>query len=248
VAAANRVNVICIKWGTKYGPHYVNRLRSMVARHLSHPHRFVCFTDDAEGIDAEVEVHPLPEVRLPDGLPERGWGKLGTFHEGLAGLEGPTLFLDLDLVVVGSLDAFFEHPGEFLIIRDYKPFRKPSERYVGNSSVYRFEAGAWPGIIAEFQENFEAVRARFRNEQEYLSHYVHSRGKLTHWPDAWCRSFKRDCMWKGPLGFVLTPRIPEGARIIVFHGHPHPDEAIEGRSGSWKRALRPTPWVAEHWR
>jgi hypothetical protein len=240
------MNLICMKWGEKYGPHYVNRLRSMVARHLPFPHRFVCFTDDAKGLDPGIEVFPLPEVELPDGLPERGWRKLGTFHAGLAGLEGPTLFLDLDLVIVGDLTPFFEVPGEFLIIRDYKPFRR--DRYVGNSSVYRFEAGAWPGIIEEFQTHFESIRRRFRNEQEYLSHYVHSRGKLTHWPEAWCRSFKRDCMWKGPLGWFRVPRIPEGARIIVFHGHPHPDEAIEGRSGSWKRALRPTPWVAEHWR
>lgn len=246
------MNVICMKWGAKYGPEYVNRLRSMVARHLPHPHRFVCFTEDAKGLDDGVEVAPLPEVRLPDGLPERGWRKLGTFHSPLEGargpLEGPTLFLDLDVVVVGDLSPFFEVEGAFRIIRDYKPFRKPSERYVGNSSVYRFEAGAWPGIVADFQRDFETIRKRFRNEQEYLSHYVHSRGMLSHWPDAWCRSFKRDCMWKGPLGLFLVPRIPEGARVIVFHGHPHPDEAIAGRSGSWKRALRPTPWVAEHWR
>ena len=66
------MNVICMKWGSKFGAEYVNRLRSMVVRHLPHPHRFVCFTEDARGIDPAVEVAPLPEVRLPDGLPERG--------------------------------------------------------------------------------------------------------------------------------------------------------------------------------
>jgi hypothetical protein len=245
------MNVICMKWGAKYSPDYVNRLRSMVARHLPHPHRFVCFTGDAKGIDPAVEIAPLPGVHLPDGLPERGWRKLGTFHAPLPApggpLEGPTLFLDLDLVVVDDLSPFFEHPGEFLIIRDYKPLRSRKYRYVGNSSVYRFETGAWPGIISEFEANFEAIRKQFRNEQEYLSWHVHSRGKLTHWPSEWCPSFKRDCMWKGPMGLVRVPRIPDGARIIVFHGHPHPHEAIAGKSRSWKRALRPTPWVAKHW-
>jgi hypothetical protein len=28
------VNVLCIKWGRKYGPDYVNRLHNMVQRHL----------------------------------------------------------------------------------------------------------------------------------------------------------------------------------------------------------------------
>lgn len=241
-----RVNVICMKWGTKYDAVYVNRLASMVRRHLSRPHRFVCFTDDPRGLESGIERQPLPEVELPEGIPERGWRKLGTFQRGLAGLSGPTLFLDLDVVLVDGIDAFFEYPGEFCIIRDYRRFRR--ESYVGNSSVYRFEAGAWEGILEHFRAERDSIRTRFRNEQEYLSHYVHSRGKLKHWPREWCRSFKRDCMWKGPLGHFLVPRIPEGARIIVFHGHPHPDEAILGRSGSWKRAVRPTHWVAEHWR
>ena len=31
------LNVVCLKWGTKYGPEYVNRLYRMVARHLHRP-------------------------------------------------------------------------------------------------------------------------------------------------------------------------------------------------------------------
>ena len=42
-------NVICIKWGTKFGADYVNRLYRMVEKNLSIPHRFVCFTDNSEG-------------------------------------------------------------------------------------------------------------------------------------------------------------------------------------------------------
>ena len=246
MSMAPQANVICMKWGLKYSRDYVNRLASMVARHLDRPHRFVCFTDDPEGLDGGIQAEPLPELRLPPGSPERGWQKLGIFEPGLAGLQGPTLFLDLDIVIVDRLDPFFDFPGEVCIIQDYKPLR--IERYVGNSSVFRFEAGAWPGVIEHFRKCGDEVRRRFRNEQEYLSHYVHTRGKLTHWPRDWCPSFKRDCMWNGPLGLFLVPRIPTGARIIVFHGHPHPDEAMAGKSGSWKRAVRPTPWIAEHWR
>ena len=45
------VNVLCIKWGSKYGPDYVNRLHNMVRRHLHRPFRFVCLCDDRAGID-----------------------------------------------------------------------------------------------------------------------------------------------------------------------------------------------------
>ena len=46
--------VVCVKWGTKYDAAYVNRLHRAVARWLSTPHAFVCFTDDATAVDHEV--------------------------------------------------------------------------------------------------------------------------------------------------------------------------------------------------
>src|SRR5256885_215110 len=47
--------VICMKWGKKYGPEYVNRLYAMVRRHLKGDFRLVCLTDDGVGIRDEVE-------------------------------------------------------------------------------------------------------------------------------------------------------------------------------------------------
>jgi len=34
-ASSPQRHVICMKWGTKYGPEYVNRLYAMVRRHLT---------------------------------------------------------------------------------------------------------------------------------------------------------------------------------------------------------------------
>ena len=47
-------HIICMKWGTKYGPEYVNRLYAMVRRHLTGDFNMVCLTDDAKGIRSEV--------------------------------------------------------------------------------------------------------------------------------------------------------------------------------------------------
>jgi hypothetical protein len=54
---------VCWKWSkpgyrSTFGPNAVNTLRKMVARHYDAPHRFCCVTDDAEGLDPEVEVIP----------------------------------------------------------------------------------------------------------------------------------------------------------------------------------------------
>ena len=172
-ADASQRIVICMKWGTKYGPEYVNRLYAMVRRHLTGDFRMVCLTDDATGIRNEVECFPIPALDLPPGIPERGWTKLVSFAEDLYGLKGTALFLDVDVVVVGSLDGFFEVPGEFLVIHDYKrPWR-----ITGNSSVYRFELGAHPDVLRYFRTHVDEVRKEFRNEQAYLSDFLHQAGQ-----------------------------------------------------------------------
>ena len=104
-------HILCMKWGTKYGPEYVNRLYAMVRRHLSGDFNFVCLTDDTKGIRSEVQCFPIPPLalELAPGQVDRAWKKLTTFEENLYGLRGRALFIDLDVVIVGSLDAFFEY-------------------------------------------------------------------------------------------------------------------------------------------
>ncbi len=232
--------VVCMKWGTKYGPEYVRRLRAMAHRQILVPHRFICFTDDGSGLGDAVEVRPLPVVKFPPG-PERGWMKLGVFSPA-AQLTGPTLFLDLDLVLVGSIDAFFQHPGNFCIIRDWLR----GDRGVGNSSVFRFEGGQHESILRQFEADPQAVMGRVRNEQEYLSE---SAKPLTFWPEIWCRSFKRHCLSRFPGCYWRTPQQPRDVKIVVFHGFPKPEEAVRGATTKFGlRHARPTPWIAEHWR
>jgi hypothetical protein len=244
----DRVNVVCMKWGTFYGPHYVNRLRAMVRRHLARPHRFVCFTDDAQGLDADIESFDLPPIQVVEPWSMLGWRKLSLFNPQLADLAGTALFLDLDLVVVDALDPFFDHePGRFCIIHNWT---RPDQR-VGNSSVYRFEVGADSYVLERFHSQPHAHWVeRYRNSQTFLSDSVKD---LAFWPDAWCVSFKRHCLPGGWRNWIEPARLPEGARIVVFHGSPNPEDVLHGRwpeKNPWKRPfkrLRPVPWVAEHW-
>ncbi len=237
-------NIICMKWGTKFGPEYVNTLAGMVRRHLKIPHRFVCFTEDGNGLDPRIEVRPLPEMSLPGHLPERGWRKLSVFGEKLADLEGRALFLDLDVLILGDLEPFLTQPGEFLIVHEWG-FK---DKVIGNSSVFRFEIGKYPDVFSYFLQNREEIRKQHRNEQAYLSHFIHSKGILQYWPDEWCRSFKRHCMRSFPINYLLPPVQPEGAKIVVFHGNPNPDAARDGWVGKYGfRAVRPARWIAEHW-
>jgi len=241
-ASTGRV-ILCMKWGTKYGPEYVNRLYAMVRKHLPGEFRFVCLTDDGHGIHADVTCLPIPPLDLPPGIPERGWTKLTTFEADLHGLRGTALFLDLDVVIVDDITPFFELPGEFLIIHDWKrPWR-----VTGNSSVYRFELGAHADVLAKFRAEHEDVRRRLRNEQAFLSEVLHAQGRLSYWPADWCCSYKYHCIPRWPLSYWKVPVLPAGTRIVVFHGEVNPPDAIVGRRNRRGRRVRPAPWVAEHW-
>ncbi|XXQ54336.1 glycosyltransferase [Xenophilus aerolatus] len=243
-------HILCMKWGTKYGPHYVNRLYAMVRRHLSGDFKFVCLTDDATGVRPEVQCLPIPPlaIELAPGQRDGAWKKLTTFEADLHGLKGTALFLDLDVVVVGSLDDFFTQPGQFLIIHDYPRFWRFGERIVGNSSVYRFEIGAHADVLANFRAHTDAMRAKYRNEQDYLSHFLHAQGKLSYWPAAWCPSFKYHAIPAWPTNHWKPPFVPKGARIVIFHGEVNPPDALEGKRNKRFAHIEPATWVAEHWR
>ncbi len=237
------VNVICMKWGDKFPPLYVNRLYAMVNKNLTIPFRFVCFTENSDGIRKEVEIKPLPELDLPANIPERGWRKLTVFAKDFGNLSGTTLFLDLDVVIVDNIDELFKIDGEFLIVRDHKRRR----RNEGNSSVFRFEIGKYPEILDYFIKNFEKVRSEVRHEQAYLSKQMHRLGKLKFWPNSWTPSFKYHCAPNLLLSWFKAPTIPKDAKIIIFHGLPNPPEAIKGISGKWYRHIKPTPWIKDYW-
>lgn len=237
-----QVNVLCMKWGTKYPADYVNRLHRMVAKHLTVPFRFVCLTDDASGLNEGIDYFPIPDMPVDVSGPERGWTKILTFSSELYGLKGQALFLDLDLLIVDNIDELFTMPGDVLIIKDWL-----KRDGTGNSSVYRFEVGKHPDVLQEFIDRWPDVKKDFRNEQEFISAVLLRKGALTYWPETWCRSFKRHCMHPFPKSLFKDPRVPQGAKVVVFHGHPHPDEAIRGESGKWYRFMRPATWIQDYW-
>ena len=113
--------VICMKWGERYPAHFANRLYNMVRRNVTGDLRFVCFTDDKTGLLPEVEYQPLPPIT---GLPERWkwypWRKISLWQAGLGNLEGEVLFLDVDLIVTGNMDPFWDfNPGKMCIAENW---------------------------------------------------------------------------------------------------------------------------------
>ena len=101
------VNVVCVKYGTKYDANYVNQLYEGVRRHLVRKFVFHCFTDDAEGIAEGIVTHEL------EGFKGRGvagwWGKVRVFGD--RSIVGRCMYIDLDSVITGSLDDILDKCG-----------------------------------------------------------------------------------------------------------------------------------------
>lgn len=264
---------ICIKWGTMYGPEYVNRLYAGLARHTRAPFRLVCFTDDANGIRDEVETFPLPDLgcAVPTSGPGK-WSKLRLWGRELGDLAGPALFLDLDVVITGPMDRFFEYgaPDDVILARNWV---RPLER-LGQTSIFRFPVGRHAALLERFRADPEGIARRYQYEQRFVTNAVP--GGVRFWPHRWVRHFRVDCLPVWPLRVWQAPRLPRDTSVVIFPGVPNPSDAILGQwrpelphlpwrehvRRSWRTAragkgrflrelrhhFRPAPWVAEHWR
>jgi hypothetical protein len=240
--------VICTKWGTKYGVDYLNRLASMVRRNTARKTRLICFTDDGRGADPWVTIAPLPSINLPEREALTPWRKLSLWQYPLVDLEGDVLFFDLDLVITGSIDDFFDYmPGRYCVAQNWTQLNQK----VGNTSVYRFPVGKMSHIYDDFNADPDAILSRYRIEQQYISAVTDDQ---VFFPREWCLSFKHSLLPMWPLRFFVAPPLPAGTKVVAFHGKPDPHEARDGIwpvSASWKKLYKyvcPTPWIAEHWR
>jgi len=242
------VNIICMKWGDKYGSEYVNTLFNMVKRNLTIPFRFICLTDNINGILSEVEIKPIPKINfiefdeMYDWSKGNGWLKLCCFANPLHDIQGRTLFLDLDIVITKNINSFFTYSDPFVVIRDWS-----MTDGTGNTSVFLFSANELNDILSNFISNSSAERLKNRNEQEYICRFLIDQSKIQYWPDAWCVSFKKHCLPKGIKRWFVNSRVPDDAKIIIFHGEPNPPYAILGKSTKWYKKFKPALWIKDYW-
>lgn len=252
-------NVICIKWGTRYPAEYVNRLYNMVKNNTTVGFNFYCFTDDTTGLNKDIIVKDMPVMKVAPEDNKYAYRKeAGLCDDDLGGLNGQrVLYFDLDVVIVDNIDGFFSFPkgDDFVIINDWNS----KGNRVGQASCYSWVVGTLGYVKEQFEKHPKEVVAKFHTaSQEFLSdQIIKKKGALKFWPDQWCRSFRFHCMPVGFLRKFITPKIPAGAKLIIFHGSPKPHEALIGKWSLeskvplfklWYKNVLPTKWIGDHWR
>ncbi|MDC0092798.1 hypothetical protein OAI86_00595 [Alphaproteobacteria bacterium] len=241
--------IICMKWGSRYGPEFVNRLYSSIMRHTIRPTKLYCFTDVDENIHPEVICKPLPEINLPETISLTPWRKLSVWQQPLNNLKGDVLFLDLDLVITGNLDMFFDYkPGKYCVIENWTQIGQN----IGNTSCFRFPIGKYDTVFTKFQKDPIKIWKKYHIEQIYLSKEIKDQ---IFWPSDWCKSFKHNLLPKWPFRIWKPANLPKHTSVVAFTGKPDPDDVINGiwpvkKSQFYKKIykqLKTPKWVLENW-
>ena len=194
--------VICLKWGDRYGPEFVNRLFSMVVRKTARPLRFVCITDDPGGLTEGIEVMPMPVFDLPEEFRFHPFRRMFLFQRHLEGLSGDILHFDIDIVITGSIDGFFDYSPDstFCVAENWT---QPGLG-IGNMSVFRYRVGAHENIWKMFRADPTAQKRKYRNSQTFFSRNTR---EIEFFPSSWCLSFKHSLLPRWPLNFFVAPRL-----------------------------------------
>ena len=106
------INIVCLKWGSKYGPEYVNRLYASVKRNTTLAFTFHCFTDDSTGFNSEINSYPL-KYNLT------GWWHKLYFFSAEFPLTGRIVYMDLDTLITGNIDDILGYNEGFVVLRDF---------------------------------------------------------------------------------------------------------------------------------
>jgi Glycosyl transferase family 8. len=131
-------DLCCVNVGTKYSPEYVEKLYHSAKRHSTVNYDFVVITDNPAHYQ-HLDVKTIPVDMKNWNNPKQGWWyKMYLFKPDLP-IDNKVLYLDLDVVVVGNIDKFFDYKQDCMCIcQDFNRVTIP-KYHVSNSSVMYFD-------------------------------------------------------------------------------------------------------------
>ena len=222
------VAIVCWWWkrpiqdSRYYRPADVLRLREMVERHCSAPHRFLCMTNAPADLDGGIDHEILLQRYIDWGY---NYAKLFAFSDEMAQIAGPhALFLDLDLAIVDDIAPLIAGREKFRILGLFRTRREQlvydvfrlswRRRNIYNSSIIYMRTGALSFVWREF--DLERARAIKRStglvgtDQAWIEHRL-GRGMPVFGPRQGAFQLRR----RRKTGQVEVPR---NARILFYPG------------------------------
>tara|TARA_B100000780_G_scaffold98299_1_gene68609 strand:+ start:31 stop:810 length:780 start_codon:yes stop_codon:yes gene_type:complete len=230
---------LTIKWGSEFTPDDVNTLKRAAFANTSFKTRFICLTDDRKGLDADIETFPIPEFELYHKTPKKGiWPKISLFHPDISDIAKLVVFLDIDTVVCGCLDEFFDDPHDNLMLLSCGPRWVNMDPLLpphAATGIMAYRPAFQTHIFRIFYQDIIEFTSQFTVEQEFVGFAAE---KVNYFPVQWVESFKYHLRQVHILDLVKPPSMPKPTtKLVAFHGFPRPRDVAD-RSLAWTRPPR----------
>lgn len=236
---ADVIDCACVIHGDGYAWEYVEKLYNMLSRQISNKIRLHVYTEHHRAVPDYMIKHCLEQWPGIDGPKKSWWYKMQLFNP--AHHSGNLLYLDLDVVIINSLDWVLQHnPNYFWTIRDFKYLQYSSSSM--NSSMMWWNVQKYAWVWEKFnRDTRDTVIRKYPGDQDYLNAVITHEHKRF-WPDSHFQSWRWQCQ-EGGYDFArrcakkpgASATVDPNASVIVFHGKPKPHQ------------VRDTV-VVEHWR
>lgn len=229
----------CLIVGNKYSWDYVDRLYSMLCRNSTTPVRLTVLTEPERPVPAPYIKKDIVPSPLITDLRHAWWYKMQLFDH--IKIPTPTVYFDLDLVIIGNIDWIWEtDPKFFWTIRDFQCLWKRNSQSI-NSSIMRWDPKIFYWIWEDFcKENFSDIMKIYLGDQNYLNQIIPS-NRVRFLDEEAIKSWRWQVSgggWDFSRKKYLNPGTCDPGnqtKIIVFHGDPKP-HAVEDRliNQHWK--------------
>lgn len=237
MALKDDISICCFRWNNwqgEWGPEYVNRLYRAVERNLSLPHRFVCFTDDARGLDPNIELGPWNPPSL------KGWLPTLQAYSPDSGLTGRIWILDCDIIITNSIDKFFGFP-EHKFINRHAVRNSKSRKYECSGEGVMFDAGFGHDLIWEqLKERTEQIEKHTGgDDRPFYDKYVMPHIHISFWDDLLPNQF---------ISFQFG--VKPSRKTQRWHEHRASESAIisfHGRHKTHIRVANGNKWIERNW-
>lgn len=204
-----------LKSGGDYDESWVKKLKNGVSRNLKIPHKFKCLSD----VDVEDRV-PL-EHEWPGW-----WSKIELFKPNL--IDGPTLYLDLDTVLVSDFSDIAKTTSSFAMLNN---FNNPGmvgsgvmwfkdKEYVPHKVYEKFKK--MPECYIQHHERMVNWHTSYIGDQAFIWDALD--GDIETIEFKGIKSYKRNC----------SKLLPADSSIVCFHGRPRPSQVSD-------------QWVVQNW-
>lgn len=233
------IDCACLIHGTVYDWTYVEKLYSMLNRHLSNAIRFHVYTEKERPVPAPMIKHELEHWGI-DGPRRAWWYKIQLFNSGHHA--GPLLYFDLDTVIVGNIDWITQLPLKFFwSLQDFKYLWRPQHQGI-NSSVMWWNTTAFDSIWKTFNaQNLPHLMKQYPGDQDYITKQLDPKF-VRFFPQDRIQSWRWQCL-NGGYDFKrriykqpgLGTTIAQESSVLIFHGRPKPAEIQD-------------PAILDHWK